>query len=42
VAWEAKQYAAEMDLLCRVSHDNICRLLAFSSDGPQVQCGVSL
>ena len=35
VEWEAKQFASEMDLLCRVSHLNICRLLAFSSDGPQ-------
>jgi interleukin-1 receptor-associated kinase 4 len=33
-AWEAKQYASEMALLIAVSHENICRLLAFSSDGP--------
>jgi serine/threonine protein kinase len=34
VEWEAKQYAAEMDLLIAASHGNICRLLAFSTDGP--------
>jgi hypothetical protein len=34
VEWEAKQYASEMALLIAVSHENICRLLAFSSDGP--------
>jgi serine/threonine protein kinase len=34
VEWEAKQYASEMALLQRASHANICRLLAFSSDGP--------
>jgi hypothetical protein len=34
VEWEAKQYASEMALLIAVSHDHICRLFAFSSDGP--------
>ena len=26
---------AEMELLCHVSHESICRLLAYSTDGPQ-------
>jgi hypothetical protein len=34
VEWEAKQFTSEMALLQRASHANICRLLAFSSDGP--------
>jgi serine/threonine protein kinase len=34
VEWEAKQFASEMAMLQRASHANICRLLAFSSDGP--------
>jgi hypothetical protein len=33
--WDAKQFEAEMGLLEAVSHPNICRLLAFSTDGPQ-------
>ena len=33
--WEKKQFAAEMALLSRASHPNICRLLAFSDDGPE-------
>ena len=32
--WETKQFESEMELLCAVSHPNICRLLAFSADGP--------
>jgi serine/threonine protein kinase len=35
VEWEARPYASEMAVLIAVSHDNICRLFAFSSDGPQ-------
>jgi serine/threonine protein kinase len=34
VAWEARQYASETALLSRVSHPNICGLLAISDDGP--------
>jgi hypothetical protein len=34
--WGEKQFAAEMELLCCVSHACICRLFAFSTDGPQV------
>jgi serine/threonine protein kinase len=34
VAWEAKQFKAEMECLAIFSHANICRLLAFSTDGP--------
>ena len=34
IEWEAKQFASEMKLLNSVSHQNICRLLAFSADGP--------
>jgi serine/threonine protein kinase len=34
-AWEVAQFKAEMGLLCRVQHPNICKLLAFSTDGPQ-------
>ena len=33
--WEVKQFASEMALLIRVSHRSICRLFAFSTDGPQ-------
>ena len=33
--WEAKQFTAESQLLCRVTHVNICRMLAFSIDGPE-------
>ena len=33
--WGEKQFKAEMDLLCRVSHPCICRLFASSTDGPQ-------
>ena len=32
-AWDTRQFRAEMDLLQRVTHRNICRLLAFSTDG---------
>jgi serine/threonine protein kinase len=35
IEWEAKQFTSEMELLTQVSHDNICRLFAFSTDGPQ-------
>jgi hypothetical protein len=35
VEWEAKQFHVEMTLLTSVAHENICRLLAFSTDGPQ-------
>jgi serine/threonine protein kinase len=34
VEWEAKQFASEMAILQAVQHPNICRLLAFSHDGP--------
>ena len=33
--WGQRQFTAEMELLCRVSHACICRLFAFSTDGPQ-------
>ena len=33
--WGEKQFKAEMDLLCRVSHPCICRLFAYSVDGPR-------
>ena len=33
--WEAKQFVAEMEFLCAVSHPSILALLAFSTDGPQ-------
>jgi serine/threonine protein kinase len=33
--WDCKQFESEMDLLCAVSPPSICRLLAFSTDGPQ-------
>jgi serine/threonine-protein phosphatase PP1 catalytic subunit len=32
--WANKQFAAEMNLLVSVSHINICRLFAYSIDGP--------
>jgi serine/threonine protein kinase len=32
--WERQQFAAEYEMLLRVSHPNILRLLAFSNDGP--------
>jgi interleukin-1 receptor-associated kinase 1 len=35
--WNKLQFKAEMDLLNHVRHDNICRLFAMSSNGPQ-QC----
>jgi serine/threonine protein kinase len=31
-----KQFEREMSLLCTVSHASICRLFAFSTDGPQL------
>jgi serine/threonine protein kinase len=33
--WNGLQFKAEMDLLCRVRHPNICRLFASSSNGPR-------
>jgi hypothetical protein len=33
-AWEEKQFAAEIDVLTRVKHQNICQLYACSTDGP--------
>jgi serine/threonine protein kinase len=33
--WEAKQFAAEKASLCRVTHRSICRLFAFSGNGPE-------
>jgi serine/threonine protein kinase len=33
--WGEKQFKAEMDICCRVSHRSICRLFASSADGPQ-------
>jgi serine/threonine protein kinase len=33
--WGQKQFAAEMELLARISHPNVVRLFAFSVDGPQ-------
>ena len=38
--WEAKQFSAEMELLSRVQHPNICRLYASSTNGEQ-KCLVS-
>jgi serine/threonine protein kinase len=35
VEWEAKQFESESALLTKVSHVHICRLFAFSTDGPQ-------
>jgi serine/threonine protein kinase len=35
IEWEAKQFKVEMSILIRISHPSICRLLAFSTDGPQ-------
>ena len=35
IEWEAKQFTSEMELLTRARHGNICRLFAFSTDGPQ-------
>ena len=32
--WGARQFEAEMKMLTTVTHANICRLLAFSTDGP--------
>ena len=29
LAWEEKQFVAEMDLLMRVSHPNMCRLVGW-------------
>ena len=33
-AWEKKQFAAEINVLSRVKHQNICQLYACSTDGP--------
>jgi hypothetical protein len=33
-AWEEKQFAAEIDVLTRVKHQNICQLYACSTNGP--------
>jgi hypothetical protein len=33
--WEAKQFTAEVDLLRRARHPNLCRLYASSTDGPR-------
>ena len=33
--WNNTQFETEMRLLCTVTHENICELLAFSADGPQ-------
>jgi hypothetical protein len=33
-AWEEKQFAAEINVLTRVKHENICQLYACSTDGP--------
>jgi serine/threonine protein kinase len=33
--WNQQQFAAEMELLSRISHPNVVRLFAFSVDGPQ-------
>jgi serine/threonine protein kinase len=32
--WNQQQFAAEMELLARISHPNVVRLFAFSVDGP--------
>jgi serine/threonine protein kinase len=32
--WNNTQFETEMQLLCTVTHDHICCLLAFSTDGP--------
>jgi serine/threonine protein kinase len=34
--WEAKQFTAEVNLLRRVQHPNLCRLYASSTDGPMM------
>ena len=34
-AWSAKQFQSVMDTLCAVSHECICRLFAYSVDGPR-------
>jgi hypothetical protein len=33
-AWEEKQFAAEINVLTHVKHENICQLYACSTDGP--------
>jgi serine/threonine protein kinase len=33
--WNNAQFETEMQLLCTVTHEHICSLLAFSTDGPQ-------
>jgi serine/threonine protein kinase len=33
--WAEQQFTAEMELLCKIAHQHVCRLLAFSTDGPQ-------
>jgi hypothetical protein len=33
-AWEERQFTAEIDVLTRVKHENICQLYACSTDGP--------
>jgi serine/threonine protein kinase len=35
IEWEAEQFEAESKCLGEVSHENICRLFAYSTDGPQ-------
>ena len=32
--WDTRQFEAEYDVLCKVAHPNVCRLFAFSTDGP--------
>ena len=32
--WDTRQFEAEYSTLCKVAHPNVCRLFAFSTDGP--------
>jgi serine/threonine protein kinase len=32
--WSTQQYEAELGILCKIAHPHICRLYAFSTDGP--------
>ena len=34
-AWEEEQFSAEVEFLSRIHHENLCRLYACSTDGPQ-------
>ena len=32
--WDTQQFEAEYEALCRVTHANVCKMYAFSTDGP--------